>query len=119
MSSINDYRDDKVRKSRNLAGLYAHARRIAKRAALPLCMTVRQVEVTPIAVGSYRAHVVVYYAGAGHPWAASKGEKGDVGQTCFADLSIARDWARTFATKRGGSVLLHEGLPDQGQYANS
>lgn len=106
MSTVNDYQTGKVHKSQNLAGLYDHARRIAKRAGIPLCVTVRRVDVTPIEVGSKRAHVAVYYAFKGG--AEDRGEKGDVGQACFASLSIATDWARRFAMRRGGVFEVKE-----------
>ena len=99
MSSVNDYRADKVRKSDNLRGLYDHARRVARRASVPLSMTVRKVDVVNLDIPggtSPRAHVTVFYTD-------SHGEIGDVGQSCFADRGIARQWGSDFARKRGGT----------------
>lgn len=98
MSTINDYTANKVRKSQNLRGLYDHARRIAKRSAIPLMLTVRKVEVSPLPHGG--AHVTIYYAD-GNTW--NTREAGDVGQVLFADKGIAQEWGKRFAARRGGT----------------
>lgn len=94
MSTINDATTGTVRTSRNLRGLYDHARRVARRMARPLCASVRRAEVVPLRGANYRGHVTIHYA------------DDSVGQALFNDFSIAVRWAETFALKRGGTFVL-------------
>ena len=94
MSTINDYKANKTRRSHNLRGLYDHARRIARRDGRPLCTTVDRVEVRQLYVqGQFKYAVEVYYRG------------GDVGAATFLDRSIALRWSDRFAANRGGKLI--------------
>lgn len=88
--TITDHTTGKVRTSLNLRGLYDHARRVAQRRDEPLFMSVSVVEVTKAPDGG--ALVTVEY------------QDGDEGHAKFASYSIARQWAQTFADKRGGEL---------------
>lgn len=99
---IDDRAAGKVRTSQNLAGLYNHARRVARREGLPLSCSIEVVSVEwPKAKSQgWAANVRVTYAG-------RHGSKNppDTGVSHFADLSIARAWAKSFAAKRGGNFF--------------
>lgn len=89
MTTINDARTGKTRRSENLRGLVDHARRQPGRGFYwPRVVAVLVEQMSSEA--NYAAHVTVKYP------------DGSIGQACFADVTIAKRWARRFAESRGG-----------------
>lgn len=97
---IVDQASGKLRTSQNLAGLYNHARRVARREGLPLSCSVESVSLESPQVPGRAALVRVIYA----VRPGSKNQR-DTGTSHFSDITIARAWSESFARKRGGEFV--------------